>query len=152
MKHIESSVKITTTQFLEPAAVKACLMDKIKDAFHVETAGDGVENFVVNATGKSTSYVFSLNVRIKTESNKARIMISGSNEVSIATRIFYVVSLLLVLALSLFPNEDATPNMILVSIFFLVVGGFIIYDMNKKFEEPQQLIDLILKSVDAELG
>jgi hypothetical protein len=66
-----------------------------------------------------------------------------------------VLSLLSVLALSLFPSafEDGKGGgFMLEAIIFLVVGGFIIWDMNKKFEEPQQMLDRILKSVEAEFG
>ena len=154
MKHIESSALIFTGKQVDPAAVKYSLVQRLRGAFHVETVGEGVEQFTVSAAGKTTSYVFSLNVTLKAEEKHVRILTDGSNEVSLGVRVFYVLSLLAVLALTLFPGaiESASSSTVLEAIFFLVVGGFIIHDMNKKFDEPQILVDRILKSVEAEFS
>lgn len=155
MKHIESSAKIATQQPVEASAVKYSLVQRMRNAFHVETVGEGTESFSISGTSKATSYTFNLNVLIKSEPNRVRVIVDGQNDVSKATQIFYVLSLLAVLALSLFPGaiEDGnTGGIALEAIFFLVVGGFIIWDMHKKFEEPQQMIDRIIRSVEAEFG
>lgn len=154
MRHIESSIKVETQKPIEASAVKYSLMQRLRSAFHIETVGDGVEAFSLNATSKATAYVFNLNMVIRCEENRIRIMADGSNEISLATRIFYVLSLLLVLLLSLLPSafENSGSGFPMEAIFFLVVGSFIIYDMNKKIEEPQMLLDRILASVAAEFG
>ncbi len=155
MRHIESSAKIVTTQLVDGSSVKYSLVQRLRAAFHIETVGEGTESFSISGTSKATSYVFNLNVMIKSEPNRVRVIVDGGNEVSIATCVFYVLSLLAVLALSLFPgtSEDkGAGNVVLEAIFFLVVGGFIISDMNKKFEEPQQMLDRIMKSLEAEFG
>lgn len=154
MRHVESSIKVETPRPVEASAIKYSLMQRMRSAFHVETVGDGVEAFSLNATSKATAYVFNLNVMIRCDDGRVRILIDGSNEISVATRIFYVLSLLLVLLLSLFPSvfSGEGTGFPMVAMFFLVVGSFIIYDMNKKIEEPQAILDRILASVAAEFG
>lgn len=158
MKHIESSVKIITSHPVEASAVKYSLVQRLRNAFHIETVGDGMESFSVSGTSNATSYVFNINVILKNEPNRTRILLDGSNKISMTTNIFYILSLLAVLALSLFPNgiDDGSTKsaggIMMEAIFFLVVAGFIIWDMNKKFEEPQQMLDRILKSMEAEFG
>jgi hypothetical protein len=156
MRHIESSVKISGGKPVEAAAVKYSLVQRLRNAFHVETVSEGVESFSVAATGKTTSYVFNLNVALKADAAGVRVIVDGGNEVSIATRIFYLLALMMVLGLTFCPvasdGEAGGSSMILEAMFFLVVGGFIIHDMNKKFDEPQVLLDRILKSVEVEFS
>lgn len=153
MKHIETSISFATQDKLETSTVKYSFVQRLRNAFHVETVGEGTENFAVSATSKATSYFFTLNVMIRSDHGRMRIVVDGGNEISLATRIFYVLSLLAVLALSFFPSglDDAgVKGMAIEAMFFLVVGGFIIYDINKKLEEPQQILDRILHSVNSE--
>lgn len=153
MRHIESSILIPVKGIVDAAAVKYSLIQRLRNAFHVETVGEGNEAFAVSATGKTTSYVFNLNVVIRTEEGRVRIMADGGNEVAMATRIFYLLGMLMVIGLNFFPSTQERGDsvmLLLQAMFFLVVGGFIIYDMNKKFDEPQMLLDRILKSVETE--
>jgi hypothetical protein len=156
MRHIESSVRIKSALPLEAAVIKQSLLTRLRAAFHVETVGEGVNQFSVAATGKATSYVFSLGVTLRTDDRGAGILIEGKNEVSLGMRVFYLLALLMVLGLTLLPlgGEEAKKqgDLILEAMFFLVVGGFIIYDMNKKMDEPQGIIDRLLKSVSDEFS
>ena len=53
MKHIEASKRISTSESVDPSAVKYSLVQRLRGAFHVETVGEGVESFSVAAAGKS---------------------------------------------------------------------------------------------------
>lgn len=156
MKHIETSVSFVTQDKLETSTVKYSFVQRLRNAFHVETVGEGTENFAVSATSKATSYFFTLNVMIRNDHGRMRLVVDGGNEISLATRIFYVLSLLAVLALSFFPgsldDSGAKGGIAIEAMFFLVVGGFIIYDINKKLDEPQQILDRILQSVNSEFS
>lgn len=152
MRHIEASAKIVTTTPIDAAAVKYSLVQRLKGAFHVETVGEGNENFSVVATGKATSYVFHLGVVIKCESDRIRVLIDGGNDISMGTKIFYVLSLLAVLGISFFPGALGNSGLSVEAMGFLVVGGFIIYDTNRKTDEPQLLLERILRSLEAEYG
>jgi hypothetical protein len=154
MKHIEVSKKITTAQTVDASAVKYSLVQRMKNVFHVETIGEGVENFAVSATGKETSYIFDLNVVIKCDSTRARIIVDGKNRVSLATRAFYIFSLLAILALGLKPGllGPAPYNYAIDAMFFLVVGAIITHDYNSKLEEPQKMLGQILDTLEVEFG
>lgn len=155
MKHIEASKKIVTSGTPDSAAIKYSLVQRMRNAFNVETVGEGGEAFSVTASSKMATYSFHLNVSLKCEKERARILIDGENELKMGTKVFYVISLLLVLILSLFPEAGdgaGANNIVMNAIFFLVIGGFTIYDYGKKMDEPQILIDSILDSIEAEFG
>lgn len=156
MRHIEASAKITPTQPVDTSTVKYSFVQRLRGAFHVETVGDGNENFSVTATSKTTSYTFTLGIVLKTDPERIRMMIEGSNDVSMATKIFYILSVFVVLGLSLVPGaldpKGGNGALVMEAMFFLVAGGFIIYDYNKKMDEPQLFIERILRSIDAEFG
>ena len=156
MRHIESSIRIKSAMPVEAAMIKQSLITRLRAAFHVETVSEGTGHFTVSATGKATSYVFSLGVTVRTDDRGASILIDGQNEVSLGMRVFYLLGLLMVLGLTLLPlgGDEAQKqgDLILEAMFFLVVGGFIIYDMNKKMDEPQGIIDRLLKSVSDEFS
>lgn len=156
MRHIESSQKIVTAGTPDAAGVKYSLVQRMRNAFNIETVGEGVESFSLTASSKMATYAFSLNVSLKCEQNRARILIDGQNELKVGTKVFYVVSLLLVLILSLFPetSSDAAraSSVAMNAMFFLVIGGFTIFDYGKKMEEPEIIIRSILNSLEAEFG
>jgi hypothetical protein len=155
VRHIEASKKIVTLGPTDPSAVKYSFVQRMRNAFNVETVGEGVESFSMTASSKMSTYGFSLNVSLKTEPSRVRLLIDGQNELKMATKIFYVVSLFLVLILSLMPEGGGAAhlnNVVMNAIFFLVVGSFTIYDYGQKMDEPEEIIDSILTSIEAEFG
>ncbi|MDD9900895.1 MAG: hypothetical protein OXT65_07945 [Alphaproteobacteria bacterium] len=154
MRHIEASRKIAVAGPTDISSVKYSLVQRLRGAFHVETVGEGQESFSVTAASKTSAYRFHLNVQVKTEPERARILIDGQNEISMSVKIFYVLSLLAVLILSLF-SETIDPNrngIAMNAMFFLVIGGFIIYDHSRKLEEPEKMLEKVLDSVETEFG
>jgi hypothetical protein len=156
MKHLEASKKIVTEALVDPVSVKYSLVQRLRSAFHVETVGEGVESFSVSAASKTGAYAFTAGVSLKSEKTRIRILLEGQNNLRMGTRIFYVLSLLMVLILSLFPEAvdgaRGGGGMAMNAMFFLVIGGFIIYDHSKKMDEPQAILDQILNSLEAEFG
>ena len=153
MRHIEVSKKIITSHTVDAAAVKYSLVQKLRNIFHIETVGEGMESFTITATSKLTSYLFQINVVLKCDSSRARIIIEGKNNIGMPARIFYILSLLLVLALGLFPQVLAPPyGLAIDAAFFMIVGGFILYDFNRKLDEPQGLIERVLDALEVEFG
>ena len=156
MKHIEASKRIVTAELVDPSAVKYSLVQRLRGAFHVETVGEGVESFSVAAAGKTGTYGFALSVSLKSEKNRIRILIDGRNDIRMGTKVFYVLSLLMVLLLSLFSDSvEATSHasgVAMNAMFFLVIGGFIIYDHTKKMDEPEEILNQILDALDVEFG
>jgi hypothetical protein len=139
----------------DPAGVKYSLIQRLRGAFHVETVGEGVESFAVTATSKTSTYAVALNVSLKCEPTRIRILMDGHNEIKMVTKVFYVLSLFMVLVLSLFSETIESSRyggIAMNAMFFLVIGGFIIYDHGKKLAEPQEILDHILESLEAEFG
>ena len=153
MRHIEVSKKIITSSTVDAATVKYSLVQRFRNIFHIETVGEGLESFSVTARGKVTSYFFQVNVVLKCDSSRVRIIIEGKNDVGVPTKLFYVGSLLAVLALGLFPQVLVPPyGYAIDAAFFMIVGGFIIYDFNRKLDEPQGFIERVLDTLEVEFG
>jgi hypothetical protein len=154
MKHIEASQLIRLTKEIDAGSIKYSLVERLRGAFHVETVGEGVENFVMTAEGKYVPCTCSFSVLLKTEDQRARIIIDGSASICGSTKILYTLGFLALLVLGLFPGTINTTGMggAIDFMVFLFLGAFLVLDLNKKLSEPQELIDRILKAVDTEFG
>ena len=159
MTHIEASQKINTTKKVDLAELKYALTQRIRGAFHVETVGDGKDNFPIVAGRKSNFfggmlYSFQLNVLLKSDAKHARIVVNGNAEITQSARLLYTAGIFLILILGLFPGSIDTSDSggPLDTIVILIIGAFLIYDINQKLAEPQKYIEKILKSLDVEFG
>jgi uncharacterized protein YhhL (DUF1145 family) len=154
MKHIESSKLINLSGAVETSAIKHSLVERMRNIFHIETIGEGLDNFSVSATGKDIPCHCMFNVMLKTDERYARLIVDGSAEITAAIKIIYTLGVLVLLVLGLFPGTinttghgSATDLMV-----FLFLGIFILYDMNKKLAEPEIMLDRILRAVATEFG
>lgn len=154
MKHIESSRLINLSGEVAPAAIKYSLVERMRGAFHVETVGEGEENFAITAAGKDVPCTCSLNVLMKVEGKRARIIVDGVTGINASTKILYTLGVLALLVLGLFPGTINTTGKGSAMDFmvFLFLGAFLVLDVNKKLAEPEALIDRILGSVATEFG
>ncbi len=159
MTHIEASQKIATNKKIDLAELKHALTQRIRGAFHVETVGDGKDSFTVVAGCKSNimgslTYSFQLNVLLKSDANHARVVINGHAEITQSAKFLYAIGLLAVLVLGLFPGSIDTSSSggAMDAFIFLVIGGFLIFDINSKLSEPQICMERILESLDVEFG
>jgi len=154
MKHIESSKLINLPGTVETAAIKYSLVERMRNVFHIETVGEGVESFTMAATGKDIPCHCLFNVLLKTDGRYARLIIDGSAEISAPTKILYTLGVLALLVLGLFPGTiNTTGKGSAVDLMvFLFLGMFILYDVNRKLSEPEQLLDRILRAVATEFG
>ena len=154
MKHIESSKLINLSGTVETAAIKNSLVERMRNIFHVETVGEGTEKFTLTAIGKNIPCHCVFNVVLKTDEKHARLIVDGGAEITAAAKILYTLGVLALLVLGLFPGTinttghgSATDLMV-----FLFLGIFILYDMNKKLAEPEQLLDRVIHAVATEFG
>jgi hypothetical protein len=156
MKHLESSKLINLATDTEAAVIKYSFVERLRGAFHVETVGDGVENFVVNAIGKDVPCKCIFNVLLKTENKRARLIVDGNVGISASTKILYTLGFLALLVLGLFPESTMLKTTYKGSamdfMVFLFLGAFLVFDMNKKVAEPEEIIDRILNAVATEFG
>ena len=154
MKYIESSKLIRLGGPAEAAAIKYSLIERVRDAFHVETVGEGDENFSLVASGKRTPYHCTLTVLVKTDDRRARVIINGEAEVNASTKIYYGLGVLALLVLGLFPGTINTSGQgsAMDVLVFLFLGIFVLHDIDRKLAEPELLLDRILNAVDTEFG
>lgn len=155
MKHIESSKLITLANVVDASLVKQALIERMRSAFKIESVGDSDENFQIIFSGKGVLYRCTVNVLLKVDSQRARIVIDGKVGVRTLTKVIYVMGILALLVLGLFPgtlNTSGHGSSAMDFLVFLFLGVFILYDVNKKMIEPEILLDRILQGLDAEFG
>ena len=156
MRYIEASQLISTSAPLDAAAVKYALVERLRDAFHVETVGEGAENFSMTMAGKGIPYRCALHVTVSTAGGqKARIIMGGTATVTPATKISYALGILALLVLGLFPgtiNTSGQGSGATDFLVFLFLGAFVLYDTNRKFTEMEDLLDRVLTSVETQFA
>jgi hypothetical protein len=154
MKHIESSKLIHLAENVEASAVKYSLVERLRGVFHIETVGEGVENFSLTAAGKDIPCHCFFNVFLKTDAKYARVIVDGSAEINAPTKILYTLGVLALLVLGLFPGTINTTGKgsAIDLMVFLFLGIAIIYDMNKKLAEPEAMLDRVLRALATEFG
>lgn len=154
MRYIEASRMITLANPAESYAVRQWLVERLRGPFHLETVGEGVENFRIDMTGKFISCRCLLDVILKTDGQRARIAISGVATISASAKIAYSLGIMALLVLGLFPGTINTTGKgtAIDFLVFLFIGIFILYDIGKKLAEPEAILDRILGSVAAEFG
>lgn len=154
MKHIESSRLIPLAGAVDAAAIKNSFVARMRNIFHVETVGDGTDAFTVTATGKHLPCACTFNVLLKMDAKHARLVVDGGTEITTPTKIVYTLGVLALLVLGQFhgglnTSIGASAMDILV---FLFLGIFVLYDVNRKLAEPEQLLDRVLSAVATEFG
>jgi len=159
MTHIEVSQKIETTKKASLAELKYALTQRIRGAFHVETVGDGEDNFTIVAGRKSEFlgtfiYRFQLNILLKSSTKRACIVVNGNTELTQSTRILYIVLAVLILLFGLFPHPSTlvATGTSFNTIVLLLIGLFVFFDTTRKLAEPQTYLKRILESLDVEFG
>lgn len=154
MKHIETSKLVVLPHSVETAVIKKSLVERMRGAFHVETVGEGVESFSLAMMAKEIPCRCVLDVLVKTDGARARIMISGKVALNSSAKVFYALGILALLVLGLFPGLISTSGSggALDFLVFLFLGIFILYDTHKKQAEAEILLDRILSSVQTEFG
>ncbi len=159
MKYIEVSRKINLEKKVTPADLKKALVDRLDKIIEIENVSDGEIEFKVTGTTGAPSSItrharIELDVEIHFENKLARIIISGSARAARSMSLFYCFLFLMFLLVGLLPGSiesgpDSGPIDVLV---FLIFGIFIIYDINKKLEEPKGVLEAALQSLDTEFG
>ncbi len=137
--------------------LKQSVIEKLRHSFHVETVGEGVETFSVNVGGRrkfagATLCHMTLNMSLAHEKETVRLQMNGRVEVTNSAKMMYALGVLMVLLIGLFPgsidtSSDGGP---LDALIFLIIGGFIMYDMNQKLAEMESLLADMLDQVETE--
>jgi len=154
MKHIESSKLINLSGTVETAAIKNSLVERMRNIFHVETVGEGTEKFTLTAIGKNIPCHCVFNVVLKTDEKHARLIVDGGAAITAPTKILYTLGVLALLVLGQFHGIINTSGggSAMDLMVFLFLGIFVVYDINRKLAEPEQLLDRVLRAVDTEFS
>lgn len=155
MKHIECSQLIPLASPLETSTIKYSLVERLRASFHVETVGEGTENFDVNMMGKDSPCRCKLSIILKTDASRARVIVSGVATISPYTKIMYALGILALLVLGLFPgtiNTSGQGSGATDFLVFLFLGAYVLFDMNKKIAELENLLERVLKALSTEFS
>lgn len=154
MKHIESSKLINLSGTVGNAAIKDSLVARMRNIFHVETVGEGMEKFTLTAIGKDIPCHCVFNVLLKTDGKYARLIIDGGAKITAPTKILYALGVLALLVLGQFHGiiNTSSSGSAMDLLVFLFLGIFVIYDINRKLAEPEHLLDRVLRALATEFG
>jgi len=162
MSYIQAGQKIVGDKDLDLSEIKYAFVQKMRKAFQVETVGDGDESYSITAVGHAdwgsaivSPYKIDLDISVKGEGKTARVLIDGKAEITKATRIFYMISILLILIIGLAPGaiiDTSGEGTALDALIFMGIGAFIVFDINRKLIEPQVQINKILSVLNSEFG
>jgi hypothetical protein len=154
MKHIESSKLINLSGGVEAAAIKNSLVERMRNIFHIETVGDGAERFTLTAIGKDIPCHCIFNVVLKTDPKYARLIVDGDAKITAPTKILYTLGVLTLLVLGRYHGiiNTSSSGSALDLLVFLFLGIFVLYDINRKLTEPEQILDRVLRAIATEFG
>lgn len=160
MKHIEVSKKIELVKSIENADVKNALIERLEKTFEIETVSDGLEQFKITATtgpltGITRHARVNLDVSIHTEKDVLKILISGYSKTAKSLVLLYLFFLMILLLVGLLPGSIETSgddSGAMDMLVFMLFGGYIIFDSNKKLTEPSEFLNVALNSIDTKFG
>lgn len=154
MKHIEVARKIDLVRATTASDIKKTLLERLERAMTIDRVSGGEEHFEFSGTTGAPASVarfakvdFRTDIRI--EDNSARIIISGYSRVASSMGVFYVIGFVLIMMTALLPSTaDKTYNSFAgETLVLLVLGIYIIFDINQKLAEPRELLETALQSL-----
>ncbi len=155
MKHIEISRKINLGRAVTAEELKKTLMSRLENVIEVqETSGNAEQFHVSGSTGAPVSMTryaqVDIDATITTDDSHARILLNGYVRTAPSLMILYGVLFFVLLCVGLLPgfvdtsiDGDAGDALI-----FVLIGMFLVYDINRRLAEPQEQIESILESMN----
>jgi len=160
MKHLAVSRKIELKKEATLQNVRELLIERLEKTIEIKSISDGDSEFTLNGTTGSPASMtrhakLDLNVTIKMDKNVARILISGYARVAFSLILLYMFLFSIILLVGLLPgfiSTNADESDALDALFFLILGIFVMFDVNKKLSEPKDDIEAALESLDTTFG
>lgn len=155
MKHIEISRKINLSRAVTAEELKKTLMSRLENAIEVREESGNAERFHVSgSTGAPVSMtryaLVDIDATITADDSHARILLNGYVRTAPSLMILYGVLFFVLLCVGLLPgfvdtsiDGDAGDALI-----FVLIGMFLVYDINRRLAEPQEHIEAMLESMD----
>lgn len=155
MKHISSSKLVTVPFETTLESVKLSVVDRLKAAYQVDTVGEGADQFTVTVSGRGSSSDCVLHVSLKLDNNKARVLMDGYSKISTIAKVYYAFVVFALLVIGLLPGTLVKTDgggTAVDAMVFLFLGMFVVYDMDRKLIEAQQILDRVVNGVEADIG
>lgn len=160
MKHLAVSRKIELKKEATLQEVRELLIERLEKTIEIKNITDGDNEFTLNGTTGSPASMtrhakLDLNVAIKMDKDVARILISGYARVAFSMILLYMFLFSIILLVGLLPgfvSTNAEESGALDALFFLILGIFVMFDVNKKLSDPKDDIEAALESLDTTFG
>jgi hypothetical protein len=162
MKHLTVSKKIELRRKASVADVRDLLISRLEKTMDIKAISDGDNegDFSISGTTGSpasmTRYAkLDLNVVISLDKNVARILISGYSRVAFSMIMLYLFLFSIILLVGLLPGfieTDAENSGAMDALFFLILGIFVMVDVNKKLADPKEDLESALEAADTIFG
>ena len=160
MKHIEVSKKITLTRDVNPEMLKETLIERLEKALEIETLSGDVSRLRVTGTTGSPSGIarhsyLDINVTMAFENGTARIIVDGFARPARSLTFLYLILFFFLLLVGLLPGfieTNADKSSAIDALFFLILGVYLIMDVNKKLDEPREILEAALESLNTTFG
>lgn len=160
MKHLAASKKIELKRKASAADLRAALVESLEDSLEISSISDGDAEFTLTGTTGSPASIsryakLDLKVSIKVDDETARILVSGYSRVAPSLTFLYLFLFIAILLVGLLPGfveTDADKSNAIDALFFLILGIFVIFDVNKKLAEPKEDLDASLEALNTLFG
>lgn len=158
MKHVQYGEAFALKKNVTEDILKAQLKKRLESVFVIRKFKEDGESVAIDVTsGGPSSFVrhaaISAKVDLMVEDGKARVVVTAAAKPATSLSAFYALGLLIVLLLGLLPGslntswEDAGAAD---AIVFLVIGAYIVYDIETKLNEGCRLLGDVLRSLQVE--
>ena len=122
----------------------------------LDNEGDFSISGTTGSPASMTRYAkLDLNVVISLDKNVARILISGYSRVAFSMIMLYLFLFSIILLVGLLPGfieTDAENSGAMEALFFLILGIFVMVDVNKKLADPKEDLESALEAADTIFG
>lgn len=160
MRHIEVSKKINLARKVTAEELRTALVERLEKIIDIEKLSTGMNTFSLSGTTGSPAGLtrharLDLDVDIKFDANTSRILISGYSRTARSLMVIYWFLFILMLLVGLLPGSIETGgdhSGAIDALVFLIFGIFIVMDVNRKLEEPAQLLETALESLNTTYG
>ncbi len=160
MKHLSVSKKIQLKRKASVGDVKKLLLESLEKTIELKSISEGDEDFSVQGTTGSPASMtrhakLDLDIKIDIDKETARVLISGYSRVAFSLVLLYSLLFSIILLVGLLPGfieTDAENSGAIDALFFLILGIFVMIDVNKKLSDPKEDLESALESIDTTFG
>ncbi|MFN3826066.1 MAG: hypothetical protein ACK4NR_00400 [Micavibrio sp.] len=155
MKHIEVSRKIVLSKEVSSDDLKKAFLERLERAVEIENIKGGAEHFHVSGTtgapvSMTRSARLDLDVTIAMDQGTARILIDGYVRTAMSLTMLYGALFFVLLCVGLLPGfvDTSIDGDAADALVFVLIGMFLVYDINRRLEEPREYLNQTLDSLN----